>query len=72
MLRFVAALTGHTEDRVWHASWSPNGLYLASCGEDRVIRIWTANNGEWETTSQIRCIALLEEGQSRTIRSNIS
>ena len=69
MLSLVGELKGHTEERVWHAAWSPNGSFLASCGEDRVIRIWSATNDDWENTSQIRCIALLEEAQSRTIRS---
>jgi WD40 repeat protein len=68
MLSLVGELKGHTEERVWHAAWSPNGSFLASCGEDRVIRIWSAANDDWENTSQIRCIALLEEAQSRTIR----
>lgn len=71
MLRLLSALSGHTEERVWHASWSPNGLYLASCGEDKVIRIWSAPNGNWENSNQVRCVALLEEGQSRTIRCHI-
>jgi WD40 repeat protein len=70
MLRLVGELKGHTEERVWHASWSPNGLFLASCGEDKVIRIWSPTNDDWENITQIRCVALLEEGQSRTIRFN--
>mmetsp|Transcript_8671 Transcript_8671/g.12948 ORF Transcript_8671/g.12948 Transcript_8671/m.12948 type:complete len:339 (-) Transcript_8671:36-1052(-) len=64
---FISALSGHTEDRVWHVSWSKDGNYLASCGEDRTIRIWKAKNHDWEE-SGIICIATLEEGQSRTLR----
>lgn len=67
MLRSLGTLSGHTEERVWHASWSYNGQYLASCGEDRVIRIWSSQ--DWDNFSQVSCIAVLEEGQSRTIRS---
>jgi WD40 repeat protein len=61
MLKLLKTLEGHSEDRVWHAAWSPNGLFLATCGEDKSIRIWDAITFEQ--------IATLEEGQSRTIRS---
>jgi len=61
MLKLEHVFTGHEEDRVWSASWSPCGNFLASSGEDRVIRIWSI-------FSKI-CISTLEDGQSRTIRS---
>ena len=38
-LEQVATLSGHQE-RVWHAAWNPQGTLLASCGGDKVIRIW--------------------------------
>ena len=69
MLRSLGVLSGHTEERIWYASWSLNGQYLASCGEDRVIRVWTSQ--DWEKISQVCCVAILEEGQSRTIRYQI-
>lgn len=62
-MQLVQTLSGH-EARVWHACWSHNGSKIASCGEDKVIRIWAMN-----TSQQFQCIATLEEGQSRTIRS---
>lgn len=66
MLELVKSLDGHSEDRVWHLSWSSDGTHLASCGEDRVVRIWTAEANKWE---EAKCIATLEEGtQTRTLR----
>ncbi len=67
MLEEIITLTGHKEDRIWHASWSKSGLYLATCGEDRSIRIWSSFNRLWDSAS-IKCIATLEDGQSRTLR----
>jgi WD40 repeat protein len=37
------------ENRVWNISWSPDGKLIASCGEDRNIKIWNqrTSTGEW-------------------------
>lgn len=67
MLDLLKSLEGHTEDRVWHLSWSYDGTHIASCGEDKVVRIWTAEAHKWE---EAKCICTLEEGtQTRTLRS---
>eukprot|EP00605_Chrysophyceae_sp_TOSAG23-4_P000766 GSChrysophyteH1.ASY1.ANO1.855.1 assembled CDS len=68
MLTELAVLEGHTEDRVWHASWSPKGNHLATCGEDKVVRIWASATGDWIDTDSIHCIATLEDAQTRTVR----
>ena len=65
-LRLVNTLQHSNESgvRAWHASWSWDGKFLASTGEDKVIKIWSdADN------SNIRCISTLEDAQSRTIRA---
>lgn len=62
-MRLSQVLLGH-EARVWHVCWSPNGSKFASCGEDKVIRIWARGS-----EGKFNCIATLEEGHSRTIRS---
>lgn len=75
-----AVLKGHEEDRIWHVSWSKDGNFLSSSGEDKVIRIWKFTNNLVSDESMmitsptssnsydISCISTLEEGQSRTIR----
>jgi WD40 repeat protein len=37
------------ETRVWNISWSKDGKLIASCGEDRSIKIWNQrqSTGEW-------------------------
>jgi WD40 repeat protein len=70
MLEPITTLFGHEEEsRLWHVAWSNNGLYLASCGEDKVIRIWSSNEINWDKADGINCIATLEDGRSRTLRS---
>jgi WD40 repeat protein len=68
MLQEIKVLEGHSADRVWHVSWSSDGTHLASCGEDKNVRIWTTSETKrWEDAV---CICTLEEGtQTRTLRS---
>lgn len=44
-------LTGHS-DWVRDVSWMPNigtgGSYIASCGQDKVVFVWSETNGEWK------------------------
>lgn len=65
-LTLQQTLEGHSE-RVWAVSWSPVRNALASCSEDRTIRIWeskTSADGQvaWE------CTAILDECSTRAIR----
>ncbi|KAL4430857.1 hypothetical protein ABPG75_006113 [Micractinium tetrahymenae] len=65
-LEEVQSLEGHT-DRVWQVSWSPSGDMLASCGGDRTVRIWARDGAA--LVERWRCVAVLEDTHSRTIRS---
>ncbi len=56
-----AVLEGHDE-RTWHVAWSPCGQLLASCGADKVVRVWRQMGGQWA------CCATLEDVQTGTIR----
>eukprot|EP01029_Cantina_marsupialis_P028377 TRINITY_DN776079_c0_g1_i1.p1 TRINITY_DN776079_c0_g1~~TRINITY_DN776079_c0_g1_i1.p1 ORF type:complete len:316 (+),score=101.80 TRINITY_DN776079_c0_g1_i1:30-950(+) len=47
MASIVASLEGH-EERAWHVSWNPAGDRIASCGEDRTVRIWAKAEKGWE------------------------
>ncbi|XP_060528597.1 probable cytosolic iron-sulfur protein assembly protein Ciao1 [Cylas formicarius] len=49
--------------RVWNVCWHPKGDALASCGEDKCIRLWAKDLlGKWVNK------AVLTDGHKRTIR----
>ena len=67
MIELLAVLKGHEyADRIWHLSWNSDGKYLCTCGEDKIIRIWSVDYNI--NKFAVSCISTLEDGQSRTIR----
>ncbi|XP_051161441.1 probable cytosolic iron-sulfur protein assembly protein Ciao1 isoform X1 [Leptopilina boulardi] len=60
-LELKQSLTGH-RGRVWNVCWHPLGSCVASCGEDKTIRIWAPKGSQWVIKT------ILTEGHTRTIR----
>ncbi|XP_077417699.1 putative cytosolic iron-sulfur protein assembly protein ciao1 [Vanacampus margaritifer] len=61
-LTLVQRLDAHPDSRCWFVGWNPNGTLLASCGGDKVIRIWGREGDTWV------CKGVLEDGHQRTVR----
>lgn len=60
-LELQHTLTGH-KGRVWGADWHPTNVALATCGEDKTIRLWSQEGNRWITKT------ILSDSHTRTIR----
>lgn len=60
-LEHLQTLKKHT-GRVWNVSWHPKGDVLASCGEDKTIRLWLKESNKWINK------VILTDCHKRTIR----
>ncbi|CAF1185164.1 unnamed protein product, partial [Didymodactylos carnosus] len=61
-LQEIVCIQAH-EDRIWCVAWNPSGTMLASCGSDRLIKLW-GKQGEQTWV----CRTTIEDGHSRSIR----
>lgn len=61
-LTLLARVTAHPDSRCWFLAWNPSGTLLASCGGDKIIRIWGKEDGNWA------CKSVLGDGHQRTVR----
>ena len=64
MLRLVESLAAH-EGICWHVSWDHTGEMFATCGQDRLIKLWRCIDGKYV------CVFTATEAaniHSRTIR----
>lgn len=47
---------------MWDVDWHPSGKILATCGQDRVIRLWSLTHDAWKASD------LLRDAHTKTIR----
>lgn len=60
-LELLHTLTAH-KGIVWNVSWHPLGKIFASCGEDKIIKLWSKEGENWKVKT------VLVDGHQRTIR----
>lgn len=65
MMELIQTLKGHI-GRVWHVNWDLEGNIIASCGEDKTIRLWAKENND---PFRLGLKTILTDGHQRTIRS---
>lgn len=66
MLKRISTFVAH-EERVWDVEWSPDGLYLASCGADKKIRIWSEKKPIPSTDLRINPLLDTQESELQEI-----
>jgi len=65
----LQCLEGH-EGGAWHCAWSPRGSLLATCGADRVARVWGVDPSRGATAGGgLVCLQVLDGQHTRAVRS---
>ncbi|CAB3408968.1 unnamed protein product [Caenorhabditis bovis] len=61
------SISGNTS-RIWMAAWHHKGDLLASCGEDKTVRIWNVRQDAESCKFSLECVTTLDESHTRAIR----
>ncbi|KIY43516.1 WD40 repeat-like protein [Fistulina hepatica ATCC 64428] len=56
----TAVLVGH-EDEVWNLAWSHDGRYLATCGRDKTVIVWTIGTTSNPSTREMKDCHILRD-----------
>ncbi|KAK6728664.1 hypothetical protein RB195_005982 [Necator americanus] len=64
VVRVNSAVEGTTGSRVWMVRWNYSGTLLASCGDDKTVRIWK----KVPNKPYLECCTSLDDSHSRTVR----
>ncbi|KAJ1363100.1 hypothetical protein KIN20_022867, partial [Parelaphostrongylus tenuis] len=59
-----SVVEGTAGSRVWAVSWNHNGSLLASCGDDKTVRIWKRIAGR----PYLECSTTIDDSHSRAVR----
>lgn len=62
--RVNSAVEGTTGSRVWMVRWDHSGSLLASCGDDKVVRIWK----KMKDSPLLECATSIDDSHSRAVR----
>ncbi|CAA22322.2 putative cytosolic iron-sulfur protein assembly protein CIAO1 homolog [Caenorhabditis elegans] len=54
--------------RVWMTCWHHGGRILASCGDDKAVRVWSLV-GEPDSKMRLECRTTLDDSHTRAVRS---
>ncbi|VDM54199.1 unnamed protein product [Angiostrongylus costaricensis] len=59
-----STVEGTVGSRVWMLSWNFDGSLLASCGDDKTVRIWRKT----ESSPYLECCTKIDDSHSRAVR----